>query len=172
MNKPQWYVADHLQSLVLCQDRQEAEEIVSANMARYPLTGPWRVALMVEIDIPNPPDSAGSQPAPAAAGVDDEATVDRAALAKAHRLASLHGSLDSALSSPVLATCLRNIVHAHQADPNRPYGLAADGETVYILTPPPAGKAHLADAGLAPRSETSTHNQTIDRMRLAAGDGC
>lgn len=173
MNKPQWYVVDRLNSAVLCRDRQEAEEIVAGNMARYPFTGPWRVALMVEIDIPNPPD-AGAQAAPAAVCADGSDT-DRAALAQAHRQARLHGPLESALSSPALATCLRNVVHAHQADPTRRYDLTTDGETVYIL-PAPAAASTCVGVDLATGPDqtavTPIPTSSVDRKRLSAGDGC
>ena len=170
MNKPQWYVVDRLNSAVLCHDRQEAEEIVAGNMARYPFTGPWRVALMVEIDIPNSP-TGGGQAAPAAAQADG---ADRAALAQAHRQARLHGPLESALSSPALATCLRNIVHAHQADPARRYDLATDGETVYILPPAGAAPAFIGvDLAAGPDLQAEIpipFHSAVDRKRLAAGD--
>jgi len=53
-------------------------------------------------------------------------------LRQAHRQARLHGPLEAALANPTLATCLRNIVVANQADPRRWYDLSTDGETVFI----------------------------------------
>lgn len=53
-------------------------------------------------------------------------------LRAAHRQARLHGPLEAALANPTLATCLRNIVAANQADPKRWYDLSTDGDTVFI----------------------------------------
>lgn len=58
--------------------------------------------------------------------------LDRDALERAHRQAGLRGSLDEAMANPTIATCLRNIVSANQADPRRWYDLSTDGETVFI----------------------------------------
>lgn len=59
-------------------------------------------------------------------------SIDRQALQRAHCQARLSGTLDEALANPALATCLRNIVASHQADPKRWYDLSTDGETVFI----------------------------------------
>lgn len=59
-----------------------------------------------------------------------DATIDE--LREAHKQARLHGPLEAALADPTLATCLRNIVAANQADPRRWYDLSTDGETVFI----------------------------------------
>ncbi len=178
MHKPQWYVVDRLNSAVLCRDRQEAEDIVADNIARYPFTGPWRVALMVELDIPKPPPADHVHAAISAAHVKG---ADRAALIKALRQARLHGSLESVLSSPTLSTCLRNIVHAHQADPARRYDLTTDGKTLSVKPFPPVEAMHaspdllssLDDSAIGedfPAVTPTKPNPPIDRMRLAAGD--
>ncbi len=170
MNKPRWYVVDRLNSAVPCRDRQEAEDIVAWNTTRYPSTGPWRVALMAEIDTPNVP-AAGGQAAPVAARAGE---ADRVALAQAHRQARLQGPLELALSSPALATCLRNIVHANQADPARRYDLATDGETVYILPPfdaePVRSGIDLAAGSVRSAEIPARTHSPVDLKRRASGD--
>lgn len=79
----------------------------------------------------------------------DDATIEQ--LRQAHHQARLHGPLEAALANPTLATCLRNIVAANQANPKRWYDLSTDGETVFITN------IHRRSAG-------------IDIKRRASGD--
>jgi hypothetical protein len=66
-------------------------------------------------------------------------TPDRAALARAHRAAQLRGTLDEALTDPLLALCLANTVdalerprrpisHNSQPQPARDYKRASAGD--------------------------------------------
>lgn len=187
MNTPKWYVEDRCGSLVRCRDQQEAEEIVASNIAKYPSTGPWRVAFMAEIERPDLAVNRSTSPMPPLLDSNvfirsERVEFTKAALGRAFKQAQLDGPLETALSSPALAICLRNIVRGNQADPTRSYDLDTDGQTVYIL-PSSAGPVHVGTNMAAGHSRmgawcrqtgknTLINHPPADLKRLASGDDC
>ena len=79
----------------------------------------------------------------------------------AYLSAELTVPLEVALADPALAICLKNIVHANQANPHRLVDMRADGVRLVVTS---TG----APAKVAPFKAMDTSRP--DRMRMAAGD--